>query len=180
MKISSYKTSSSMSSRPSRRRATAPVFPTLATGIQNGLRRLVKENQATVARMLDCDADKSVDELCEKCAAVMKQQQLSASSFLARFFDVSVLSNHAVMLNKSGKGTAPTLAERIAGEWAKNRPIVASATATTAAGTATDASNESKPSPKGDRKRKDEEKASTPSVAKKAKASAKTKKKPTS
>jgi hypothetical protein len=61
-------------------------------------------------------------KLCEQCAMVMKQQQLTPSSFLARFFDVTVLSQHAAdVLQKSGKGSAPILAERIAGEWAKNK-----------------------------------------------------------
>ena len=66
----------------------------------------------------------SVLELCEQCAKVMKQQQLNPSSFLARFFDKSVLSQHAEeVLQKSGKGSPPTLAERIAGEWAKGKPF---------------------------------------------------------
>jgi hypothetical protein len=84
------------------------------------------------------DGDNSKDpvekKLCEQCAKVMKQQQLSPSSFLARFFDVTMLSQHAAdVLQKSGKGSAPILAERIAGEWAKNKgfPVV-SATMTQA------------------------------------------------
>jgi len=108
-------------SRSSRRRAAAPAFPALPDGVQVGLKRLVSDNEKTVAEMLNADDDTDVDALCEKCAVVMKQQQLSASSFLARFFHEGVLSSHAVQcLEKSGKGSAPVLAERIAGEWAKN------------------------------------------------------------
>jgi hypothetical protein len=68
------------------------------------------------------DEMSDIDALCEKCVGVMKQQQLSASSFLARFFHPDMLSTHAVdCLGKSGQGSAPVLAERIAGEWAKNK-----------------------------------------------------------
>ena len=126
----------------SRQRSSGPVFPTLPPGIQAGLKRLVSDNVTTVACMLDVtddtrnaekktnnDDDNSqnnqfVQKLCEECAKVMKQQQLSPSSFLARFFDATILSQHASeVLNKSGKGSAPTLAERIAGEWAKSHPL---------------------------------------------------------
>jgi len=106
-----------------RRGASGPVFPSLPSGVQAGLKRLVSDNQTTVANMLDCDEDSSVEVLCEKCAGVMKQQQLSASSFLARFFDQAMLSAHSTLLGKSANGSPPVLAERIAGEWAKNKPI---------------------------------------------------------
>lgn len=68
----------------------------------------------------------NIHALCEQCAVVMKQQQLSPSSFLARFFDAQTLSSHAVEnLGKSGKGSAPVLAERIVAEWQKNKlPVV--------------------------------------------------------
>jgi hypothetical protein len=77
--------------------------------------------------MLNMDSTSGVEEeeqqqqLCEKCALVIKQQQLSPSSFLARFFEKDMLSAHAQVLGKSAKGSAPTLADRIAGEWAKNK-----------------------------------------------------------
>jgi hypothetical protein len=142
------KTLTMASSRSSgrRRAATGPAFPALAPGIQNGLRRLVSDNQERVALMLDKKraVASTVDSLCEDCATVMKQQQLSASSFLARFFDIETLSEHAVLLNKSGKGTAPLLAERIETAWAKNVPIVPAASAsakTSAAGAAATASS---------------------------------------
>ena len=114
----------------SRQRNSGPVFPSLSPGIQDGLSRLVSDNVSTVASMLNVKEDgrdhnkEFVQELCEQCAKVMKQQQLSPSSFLARFFDATLLSRHAVeVLNKSGKGSAPTLAERVAGEWSKNKPL---------------------------------------------------------
>jgi hypothetical protein len=114
--------------RSSRRRTAAPAFPNLPEGIQVGLRRLVSDNATTVAQMLNMESTGGVEEeeqqqqqLCEKCALVMKQQQLSPSSFLARFFEKDMLSAHAQVLGKSAKGSAPTLADRIAGEWAKNK-----------------------------------------------------------
>eukprot|EP00545_Synedropsis_sp_CCMP1620_P014726 CAMPEP_0119022032 /NCGR_PEP_ID=MMETSP1176-20130426/27173_1 /TAXON_ID=265551 /ORGANISM="Synedropsis recta cf, Strain CCMP1620" /LENGTH=131 /DNA_ID=CAMNT_0006976765 /DNA_START=1 /DNA_END=396 /DNA_ORIENTATION=- len=65
-----------------------------------------------------------VERLTEKCAQVMKQQQLSAAQFLARFFEADMLSEHAsTVLSKSAKGSSAQLAERIANEWAKNKPF---------------------------------------------------------
>ena len=120
-----------MSRRSSSRRrsTTEDVFPSLPEGVQNGLRRLVSDNSNTIAKMLDCDINTSNNSedaiilLCEQCALVMKQQ-LSPSSFLARFFDVTVLSEHALLLQKSGKGSVATLADRIGTAWAKNAPFI--------------------------------------------------------
>ena len=71
--------------------------------------------------MLGQGGDATVEDLCEKCAVVMKQQRLGPATFLARFFDVSVLSQHAAFLKKSAKGSAAVLGERIESEWRKNR-----------------------------------------------------------
>jgi hypothetical protein len=84
---------------------------------------LVADNAETIAKMLQSPSDKPAD-LCEQCAKILQQQQLSPASFLARFFDAKMLAVHAELLGKSPKGTAPILAERIAGEWAKNNPIL--------------------------------------------------------
>jgi hypothetical protein len=117
-----------MSSRPSRRTSSRrsnaePLFPKLwPPGVKKGLERLVADNAETVANMLQSDSDKPAD-LCEQCAKILQQQQLSPASFLARFFDAQMLAKHAELLGKSPKGTAPTLADRSAGEWAKNNPI---------------------------------------------------------
>lgn len=97
------------------------AFPALAEGTQNGLRRLVADNSVTVASMLDVEKDSAVDALCEKCAQVIRQQQLSVASFLARFFSADLLSDQAIILGKSGKGSAATLADRIAAAWAANK-----------------------------------------------------------
>jgi hypothetical protein len=119
---------STMSSLPSRRSSSRrsnmePLFPKLRPpGVKMGLERLVTDNAKTVAKMLQSPSDKPAD-LCEQCAKILQQQQLSPASFLARFFDAKMLAIHAELLGKSPKGTAPTLAERISGEWAKNKPI---------------------------------------------------------
>ena len=74
--------------------------------------------------MLDMEEDSSTtDVLCEKCAQVMKQQQLSVSSFLARFFPADMLSKQAVLWGKSGKGSAAVLADRIALAWVQKKSI---------------------------------------------------------
>jgi hypothetical protein len=97
---------------------------------------LVSDNSAMVADMLNVIGRNSpqdtslVLELCEKCAGVMKQQQLSSSAFLARFFDRDCLASHSRKLKKSDKGSAPTLADRIEAEWRKNRISLASTDST--------------------------------------------------
>mmetsp|Transcript_21148 Transcript_21148/g.60371 ORF Transcript_21148/g.60371 Transcript_21148/m.60371 type:complete len:204 (-) Transcript_21148:1011-1622(-) len=118
--------------RRSRRRGTTtgaaaqsagPAFPLLDEGTRNGLGRFVHDNATLVKQMMDITT-KGKDDVavvCEKCALVIRQQQLTPSSFLARFFDVSVLAEHAALLGKSSKGNAPVLADRIANEWRKNR-----------------------------------------------------------
>ena len=132
------------------RRAAVEAFPALPEGIQKGLKRLVADNTATVSSMLDVSANATTDVLCEKCAHVMKQQQLSAATFLARFFHADILSKHATeVLQASGKGSAATLGDRIRAEWAKNKPFLA-------------------PPPEAEKEVKEEEQAS-PSKKKKTK-----------
>ena len=111
------------------RRGPVEAFPALPQGIQKGLQRLVGDHAGTISAMLDIsDDDAEASLICEKCAQVMKQQQLSASSFLARFFQADMLSQHATeVLQKSGKGSAAALADRIAAEWAKNKLEASSA-----------------------------------------------------
>ena len=117
------------SSRSSSRRNQSAVFPSLPIGVQNGLTCLVSDNQNTVAEMLEISStttsETAVEQLTERCAKVMKQQQLSAEQFLARFFHATVLSNHISTYypTKSGKGTSAQVAERIANQWAKNSTI---------------------------------------------------------
>ena len=105
----------------SRRRGSgSSLFPKLPTGVQEGLRRLISDNVHVVTQMLQQSSSSSVESLCECCASVLKQQQLSVGSFLARFFDASMLVVHCQLLGKSTKGNAPALAERIANRWARN------------------------------------------------------------
>ena len=116
-----------MSSRRTSRRSASqqPAFPHLPRGVQVGLARLVSDHKVTVAQMLDLTTSASSDQLCETCATVMKQQQLSVSQFLARFFDISMLQQHAeTVLHKSGKGSAVVLSERIETAWIKGKPLI--------------------------------------------------------
>lgn len=113
-----------MSRRSSRRTVSQPAFPQLPPGVQSGLARLVADHAPTVALMLDShDKDSNnADALCEQCARVMKQQQLSPAVFLARFFQVDLLQQHVALWGKSTKGTAAVLSERIEAAWRKNKP----------------------------------------------------------
>ena len=52
------------------------------------------------------DQPKLEEEEKSEQLQVMKQQQLSASSFLARFFDASLLATQAELYQKSSKGSA--------------------------------------------------------------------------
>ena len=97
------------------------LFEKLPAGTRAGLELLVGANKKLVAEMLQSDSS-STAHLCERCAGVLKQQQLSPDSFLARFFPASVLSEHSILLGKSGNGNEPALAERIGNVWARNPP----------------------------------------------------------
>lgn len=96
-------------SRPSRRATTntADAWEKLPAGVKVGLMRLVTDNQATVRAMLSTGpaADSTPEKLCELCAGVMRQQKLTPSGFLARFFDKDLLATQAELLGKSPKGT---------------------------------------------------------------------------
>lgn len=106
-------------SRSRRQTSGADSFDKLSEGVKYGLQRLVNENAETVKQMLSATKTASATELCELCAQVMQQQQLSPSSFLARFFDATILAAQCSLLGKSSKGNAPALAERIASAWLK-------------------------------------------------------------
>ena len=101
--------------------SAADSFDKLSEGVKYGLQRLVNENAETVKQMLSAAKTANATELCELCAQVMQQQQLSPSSFLARFFDKTILAAHCSLLGKSCKGNAPALAERIASAWLKRK-----------------------------------------------------------
>lgn len=113
----------SSSRRSSRQAAAASSSPQLPVGVETGLMQMVTDHQETVAKMLNCDETTTTTHiLVKRCAVIMKQQQLSASQFLARFFDQSILQQHAVdALGKSGKGSAAVLGERIETEWRRNK-----------------------------------------------------------
>ena len=106
-------------SRSRRQPSGAESFKKLSEGVKYGLQRLVNENAETVQSMLSANKTASATELCELCAQVMQQQQLPPSSFLARFFDATILAAHCSLLGKSCKGNAPALAERITSAWLK-------------------------------------------------------------
>jgi hypothetical protein len=103
-----------MSRRSNREKKRAPG---VAPSIQAGLKSFTEGNEALLEEML---AESSGKTPLEKLLNCMHVNSLSAEMVLARFFDKSVLSEYAVLrLGKSGKGSASTLAARIAGEWAK-------------------------------------------------------------
>ena len=70
--------------------------------------------------MLGAEATGRADAtLVDKLAQVMAMNRLSHEQLLARFFDASVLGDYCRRIDKSDKGAAATLAERIAREWSK-------------------------------------------------------------
>eukprot|EP00037_Helgoeca_nana_P006642 m.61052 g.61052 ORF g.61052 m.61052 type:complete len:371 (-) comp17517_c0_seq1:122-1234(-) len=109
--------------RPSRRAATntADAWLRLPQNVQTGFLRLVQDNEDKVRNFLTTESreDTPPVKLCELCAGMMRQQKLSAAGFLTRFFDKDSLAIHAALVGKSPKGGVPTLAERVAGAWAR-------------------------------------------------------------
>eukprot|EP00873_Tetraselmis_striata_P032977 jgi/Tetstr1/453241/TSEL_040257.t1 len=111
--------------RPRRGSASASPWAALPAGVKEGLARLVADNRDSVAAMLQAGQEETEQQLCGRCAGVIKQQQLSPGSFLARFFPAEILSAHAELMGKSGKGGAATLADRIHACWAKGPTFTA-------------------------------------------------------
>ena len=104
-------------SKPRRKNTKTNFFNKLSEGVKCGLQRLVNDNTEIVKIMLGAAKTADTTKLCELCAQVMQQQQLSPSSFLANYFNTTILAAHCSLVGKSGKGNAPALAERIAGAW---------------------------------------------------------------
>ena len=90
-----------------------------------GLASIVEGNEVLVVNMLDASA---ADDLVEKLIECMGVSNLNAEMLLANWFSASILGEYAQRLGKSSKGSAATLADRIAREWAKPSfvPAVAS------------------------------------------------------
>lgn len=123
-----------MSRRSSRRKATSNnESSSIQPSIRRGLESICIGNESYVTKILSLDKaaaaassnnDESSDNqkiITNALEGCMKMNNLSAEMLLARFFDDSVLSQYSIkVLNKSGKGSAATLAARIAKEWSKN------------------------------------------------------------
>ena len=105
------------SSRP-RRAASAP--PSLKPSVRRGLESLCesKAAAATVRSMLSAAAPG--EALVDSLSAVMGVSGLNAEMLLASYFDAGLLGTYCERrLGKSAKGSAATLAARIAREWEK-------------------------------------------------------------
>ena len=133
-----------MSARP-RRSASQPAV--LPANIQRGLASICEGNEELITQMLGAEANgRGESTITEKLAQVMAVNSLSHEQMLARFFDASVLGVYCVRrLGKSDKGSAGTLAARIAKEWSRpdfgttedmDNPEAAAASAMPAAPTA--------------------------------------------
>ena len=114
------------SSRRSSRRAASssskldPITPSIRRGVES----LVRGNESYAAKMLSVDmsgaSSSSVPKIADAFVRCMAMNRLTAEMLLAQFFDASVLSVYSKsVLEKSGKGSAATLAARIAREWSK-------------------------------------------------------------
>jgi hypothetical protein len=114
-----------MSSRRSSRcsagsSSRAPIQPSIRRGLESLV--IVGDNASYIAKMLSVDAASasSSDKIVNALETCMGMNNLTAEMLLARFFDASVLSHYSQeVLVKSGKGSAATLAARIAKEWSK-------------------------------------------------------------
>lgn len=91
--------------RPRRGSASASPWAALPAGVKEGLARLVADNRDSVAAMLQAGQEETEQQLCGRCAGVIKQQQLSPGSFLARFFpaEVTTLLRQPLPTTTTGK-----------------------------------------------------------------------------
>ena len=100
----------------SRRRT--PKRKPVAASVRAGLEDLASGNVAAIASMLDKEL-KDEAAVADALEEVMGVNSISAEQLLASYFEADMLSAYSSSLGKSGKGSAATLAARVAGEWAK-------------------------------------------------------------
>eukprot|EP00588_Corethron_pennatum_P019232 CAMPEP_0194310618 /NCGR_PEP_ID=MMETSP0171-20130528/7572_1 /TAXON_ID=218684 /ORGANISM="Corethron pennatum, Strain L29A3" /LENGTH=355 /DNA_ID=CAMNT_0039064337 /DNA_START=192 /DNA_END=1256 /DNA_ORIENTATION=- len=112
-----------MTTRRSSRRVSRNTSRSIPPSVERGLRSLIDKNESYVSQLLSLrgspstSSENSILEALQEC---MGMNDLSAEMLLARFFDVQVLKRYAEeVLEKSGKGSAPTLAARIFREWSR-------------------------------------------------------------
>ena len=104
-----------MSRRSGRERkaSKASVAPSVLVGLQS----LAEGNEGVLSEML---SESTGDTVVDKVLSCMHVNSLSYEMLLANYLDAGLLSEYCeTRLGKSGKGSAATLAERIAREWAK-------------------------------------------------------------
>ena len=102
-----------MSSRRARSAPKANVSPSVRVGLES----IVEGNESSIRAMLSLGGDKATVEGLIDCMGV---NSLSAEMLMANYFSASMLATYCrERINKSDKGGAATLAERIAREWAK-------------------------------------------------------------
>jgi hypothetical protein len=107
-------------SRRSRRAAPSKAIASIPASVRAGIASFCQDNTEHIARMLDTVVVTTPAEAAAGLESVMAVNSLSAEMLLARFFPAKVLSTYCSdTLNKSGKGSAATLAARIAAVWAK-------------------------------------------------------------
>ena len=99
----------------SRRARSAPKVA-VAASVRLGLESIVEGNEATIQSMLSLGDEKPIVDGLIDCMGV---NSLSAEMLMANYFSVELLGSYCKRLDKSEKGGAATLAERIAREWAK-------------------------------------------------------------
>ena len=99
-------------------RRRAPKRKPVAASVRAGLEDLASGNVAAIASMLDKEL-KDAAAVADALEEVMGVNSISAEQLLASYFEADMLSAYSSSLGKSGKGSAATLAARVAGEWAK-------------------------------------------------------------
>ena len=105
-----------MSRRASSRATSAPKV-SVSASVRLGLESIVEGNEHAIRAMLSLGSGKSVVDGLVDCMGV---SSISAEMLLANYFSTGILSTYCrERINKSDKGGAATLAERIAREWAK-------------------------------------------------------------
>ena len=98
------------------RRARSAPKANVSASVRLGLESLAEGNEPSIRAMLSLSADKALVDGLVDCMGV---NSLSAEMLMANYFSVELLGSYCKRLDKSEKGGAATLAERIAREWAK-------------------------------------------------------------
>ncbi|EKX44392.1 hypothetical protein GUITHDRAFT_139919 [Guillardia theta CCMP2712] len=87
--------------------------------IEAGLKDLFAGNEQTIRDKFEGADKDNAAQLVDRIKTVMGQEDVTVENALSRYVPTEVLSSYAVKKEKSGKGSAMVLAQRLLALWQK-------------------------------------------------------------